>query len=395
MPRIAVCSIASRNFFAHARAFFRSVKEHHPDWDCHFLLADEAEGFIDPEGESFSVREARDLGIPDFERMAFRYDVIEMNVALKPFLLSSLLARGYDRVLYFDVDMRVCSPLTPIVAALDSATVVVTPHITSPLPEDSGPTLREDLFLKNGVCNAGFIAVRAGAETSTFLDWWSARCARQCLREPETGLFVDQKWLDLALVMFPGVKPLRHLGCNMAYWNLHERRLSDSTVNGVVPLVFFHFSGLDLADIQGISKHQSRYNLDNRPDLRELFERYRETVLAAGDADFRNLPYRYGRFDNDDPIGLPARRLYESVETEHPHPFSTGSGTYHDILRRRGLLSGPRRIAYGRQDAQRRGRPINFALALTAKILGIARYEALMTYLRYISVLRRQSFLLR
>lgn len=395
MSRIAVCSISSRNFFAHARAFFRSVKAHHPDWDCHFLLADEAEGFVDPKAEPFSITEARELGIPDFERMAFRYDVIEMNVALKPFLLRSLLASGYDRVLYFDVDMRVCSPLTPVVEALDPASVVVTPHITSPLPEDSGPTLREDLFLKNGVCNAGFIAVRAGAETAAFLDWWSARCARQCLREPETGLFVDQKWLDLALVMFPGVKILSHPGCNMAYWNLHERRLDGTTVNGRDPLVFFHFSGLDLTDIQGISKHQSRYTLEGRPDLREVFERYRDEVLAAGDAGFRGLPYRYGRFDNGDAIGLPARRLYYAVEADYPRPFSTGPGTYHDLLRRRGLLPSSGRVAYGRQDAERRGRPINLALALAARVLGIARYEALMTYLRYVCVLRRQDFLLR
>ncbi len=394
MPKVAVCSICSNNFLAHARVLFASVRRFHPDWDCHLLLADEAP----PQPiktEFFSVTEARELPIADFEKMAFRYDVIEMNVALKPFLINHLLAQGYERVIYLDVDIMIYSPLATISDALDSAAIVVTPHITTPLPSDSGPTIREDLFLKNGTYNLGFIAVSNDPEARVFLSWWSERCRTQGFREPETGLFVDQKWINLVPGLFRSVAILRHPGCNMAYWNLHERRLSGVKVNDTFPLVFFHFSGLDLDAIESISKHQARYNLANRPDVAPLFMEYRAAVISAGHEIFKNSPYHYGRFDNGDEIGLTARRLYDSVQDHYPHPFTSGSGTYHERVRRSGLISKTPTSTYTASEGRTRGRAINSLLRITARLLGIARYEALMTYLRYIGVVRRQDFLLR
>src|ERR1017187_7472506 len=39
-------------------------------------------------------------------------------------------------------------------------------------------------------------------------------------------MFVDQKWINLAPCFFENVKILKQPGCNMAFWNLHERHLS-------------------------------------------------------------------------------------------------------------------------------------------------------------------------
>lgn len=394
MSDIAVCSICSRNYFAHARVLFDSVRRQHPDWDCHLLLADELDGVRPEPGDAFSLMAARELGIPGFAGMAFRYDVIELNVALKPFLMRYLLSRGYKRVVYFDVDICLFSPLTPILTALDSASIVITPHITSPLPAVAGSTIREDYFLKNGAFNLGFIAVSQCPESGAFLDWWAARCLTQCFRETETGLFVDQKWVDLVPGFFPATKILRDHGCNMAYWNLHERSLSGNIVNGAYPLVFFHFSGVDLSDISSISKYQAEYNLSNRPDLLHLFTDYRDRIIAAGHEKYKDIPYHYGRFKNGQPIGLVVRRLYEWVESEYDDPFEVGSGTFHERVRHRGLLSVTTAPIYKLSDAKKRGRPINAILKALARIFGVRRYEALMTYLRHISVLRRQKFLI-
>ena len=55
--------------------------------------------------------------------------------------------------------------------------------------------------------------------------------------------------MNLAPVFFDGVHVLHHPGCNVAYWNLHERSLTVTgesyRVNEVAPLVFFHFSAYD------------------------------------------------------------------------------------------------------------------------------------------------------
>lgn len=393
MSKIAVCSICSKNYFAHARVLFQSIKSQHPDWDCHFLLADEPDDAFKSVEESFSIITARDLGIPSFVRMAFRYDVIELNVALKPFLIRHLLTLGYERVIYFDVDIRVFSKLTPIIDALDSASIVITPHITTPLPKDV-PAMREDSFLKNGTYNLGFIAVSLCDETRAFLDWWAEHCLARCLREPETGLFVDQKWINLVPGLYPHVNILRHLGCNMAYWNLHERRLIDTMVNGKEPLIFFHYSGVEISAVSDISKYQKSFSLQSRPDLMAVFQDYQKAVLAAGHEQFKNLPYHYGRYENGQPIGLIARRLYSQLEDDYLNPFAVGPGTYYERLRSRGLLSASAAPAYGPDDAGKRGRPINLALKIIARLLGVRRYESLMAYLRYITVLSRQRFLI-
>jgi len=40
---------------------------------------------------------------------------------------------------------------------------------------------------------------------------------------------VDQKWINLVPLLFEGISISRHVGLNAAFWNLHERTISDGT----------------------------------------------------------------------------------------------------------------------------------------------------------------------
>ena len=87
------------------------------------------------------------------------------------------------------------------------------------------------------------------------------------------GIFVDQKWINLFPCFSDDIRILRLPGCNMAYWNLHERKLSKSVdgwlVNDLSRLMFFHFSNLDPLDKEGIMKSLAKPTLKERGDLRE------------------------------------------------------------------------------------------------------------------------------
>jgi glycosyltransferase involved in cell wall biosynthesis len=136
-------------------------------------------------------------------------------------------------------------------------------------------------------------------------------------------MHVDQRWVDFAPAFHDDVAILRDPGCNVAYWNLHERTVrvdgDDVTVNGR-PGRFFHFSGFDPADLSVVSRHQSRFSMDAVGEAATLFHRYSRLVLANGHAETRTWPYAYGRFGNGVAIPDMARRIYRELG-EDAHRF--------------------------------------------------------------------------
>jgi len=395
MNDIAICTISAKNFSAHARTLLNSVRQFHNDVDLFYLVADENVSKIQQSNASFEVIQASDIEISTFYEMAFKYDIIEFSVALKPFIIKKLLVQGYKKVIYFDADIMVFHSLNSIIQLLNHCSIIITPHILSPIPLESEFHNWERRLLQNGSYNLGFIALSNTAESGKFLQWWSDKCVRECYREQETGLCVDQKWVDLVPSLFNYVYILKDVGCNMAYWNLHERKLQSSMlVNGREPLIFFHFSGLDLENINQISKYQNTYSLEKRPDLNDIFQVYKKNVLLNGYDKVRNLVYAYGQYDNGVPIGLVARRLYSAVAQQYPDPFETKKGGYYELLKKNKLLesNNPKPITIKQIDSK--SKVINYLLRNLCKIIGIDRYNNLMRYMRYVSVIRRQTFLL-
>ena len=110
-----ICTIIARNYAAHARVLAHSFAETHPDGHCSVLVIDEPEGHLDPANEPFELIRLTEIGLPDAERMAAVYDVIELSTAVKPWLLRYLLDRdGVDAVTYLDPDIRIFAPLAEI-----------------------------------------------------------------------------------------------------------------------------------------------------------------------------------------------------------------------------------------------------------------------------------------
>lgn len=401
MNDIAVFTIASTNYLAYARVLMHSVRLYHQDLDLHLLLADESDGRINAGIEPFEVIEAVSLGIPDFRRMAFRYDIIEFNTAVKPFAFRFLLDKGYKKVIYFDPDILIYHDLQHLFHLMDQYSIIVTPHMTVPLPTGDTSTPSEQSCLSSGTYNLGFLALTASEDANSFCDWWCEKCLTDCYCEIETGLFVDQKWMNLVTAYWSTVHVLRHQGYNVAYWNLHERRIDGNLINGAVPLIFFHFSGITVNDLDRLSKYQNRFTLSSRSDLKHLFLGYRELLLAQGDEELRKVPYSYGYFADGSIIGPVARRLYPAVADSYGDPFQTGTDSYHSLLLRNGLLERPSAhmdffqdvIADdGRKTAYRKW--INFGFRILCKIIGIRLYHQAMNYLLENCSIRKQKFLL-
>ncbi|HUP25279.1 MAG TPA: glycosyltransferase [Thermoanaerobaculia bacterium] len=355
MAEVWACTIAAKNYLPFARVLARSFREHHPQGRFFVGLVDEIEEQFDPAAEPFEMIEARDLGIQDFAAFAFRYTILELSTAIKPALLRHLLALGASKLLYFDPDILVASPLEEVRDLLDDGNVVLTPHLDQPIEDDRHPG--ELAILQSGAYNLGFIGLAASEETLRLLDWWHRRVYELCVVDIARGLFVDQKWIDLVPGLFQGVRVLAHPGHNVAYWNLHGRRVERArdggfTVNGL-PLRFFHFSGFDPQSPGAVSKHQNRFTLGDLGDARALYHDYRDRLFAAGYREARSWPYAYGRFANGVRIPDAARVCYRgqgsSARRRFGDPFATGEGSFYRWMLepvRADVPAGPSRLLY-------------------------------------------------
>jgi glycosyltransferase involved in cell wall biosynthesis len=315
---VAACTIVSNNYLAFARVLAESYQEHHPGAPFYVCVVDRPHPSVSYTRFPWTTVLAEELDIPGFANFAFRYDLVELNTAVKPYFLTYLRDRvGLERVLYFDPDIWVHDRLDELAGVLDHAAVALIPHITQPLEDARHPS--ELTFLQAGIFNLGFLGLRLDGSTAALLQWWGARLYELCLASDDTRpLFVDQRWMDFAPAFVDDLHVERDPIYNVAYWNLahrYPRRRGDHWQIDGRRVGFFHFSGIDLSEPGIVSRYQDRVTFADRPELEELFETYRRMVLAADQETFGRLPYGYGYFTGlQVAIPVVVRRLLRRVD---------------------------------------------------------------------------------
>lgn len=394
----AALTICAINYLPKALVLFETFRQWHPDDDFYIVLVDRKDASISVDRAGLHVIWVEDLGVPQFRQHAFAFDVIELSTNVKPAALKRLL-ETYDVALYIDPDIKIYSRLAPVFDALETASVVVTPHTNLPVVDGNKP---DDVdLLRFGAFNLGFVGVSRCDEGIGFLDWWSDRCLRFGFYEPQLGLAVDQKWVDLAPAFFPRLRILHDLGLNVAFWNLHERTMTRSEqgwlVNGQYPLCFIHFSSFDANRPEVIAHKQSRFAPGTRPDFQALAEDYANQLRDEGSDAYVGRRYGFDYFDDGTYITPALRRFYAGLLdrfADVADPFDP-SGKVMDFARKQGLLvrgnAAAKRQTF--QDVGKYKRPIRFIhvlLRCALRVLGPNRYYMLMRYLGHISSLRNQ-----
>ncbi len=325
--RTAIFTISSNNYMPYSRTLIDSSNAVHSECDHFLCLADEKILMKGYYPEDCTIIKTDELRIPDFRGFAFRYDIMEFNTAAKPFMFLHLFDMGYDNVVYFDPDIKLYSPITPVFdALLDGASVVLTPHVTMPAENETPPN---DLtFMRAGIYNLGFVAFGRQEEVDEVLRWWARRLRFQCINAQETGVFVDQKFVDLVPGYLEKVAILRTSTLNVAYWNLLQRDFEQDEdeqwfVDGQ-PLIFFHFSGYDPRNSQQLSKHTPLFSRSNSPALQALLDDYQADLFAHNLEETPRAIYAYDRFASGGKIPTFARHVFrEDYVTWDGDPFET------------------------------------------------------------------------
>ena len=284
MQALTVCTVITRNRAAHARVLARTLAATNEGSRLVALLLDDPHRTLG--GEPYEVVRPEELALdpPEFRTMAELYDGLELSCAMKPWAIDHALGLGPEAVLYLDSDVEVFASLQPLLELAREHSLVLTPHLTEPPPLALEPG-EEATRLAGGVYNNGFLGVSRAARP--FLEWWRSRLARHCRNDLEHGLFVDQRWVDLAPALFP-FHALRDPGANVAPWNLITRRVEATAgvylVDGV-PLRFFHFSGFDPERPYLLSKWllpSPHTLLSEHPALARICRGYARKLMEAG-----------------------------------------------------------------------------------------------------------------
>lgn len=330
MSELVACTTTTKNYLSHVRLLTSTFLKCHPGSKVFVLLADETDGYFDPDQESFSLVSIKDLGIGDIQRLEFKYDQLELCTALKPFLLEYLFKTyGFRKIIYLDNDIMVMDDFGDVSELLDRYSIVLTPHLLEPIGDIGKPSELDILIA--GTYNLGFLAIAATKNSVSFLEWWKSRLHDYCVMDPSKGLYGDQKWVELALGYFEGIHILRDPGYNVAYWNLGARRLEVNQgkyfVNGK-PLRFFHFSRFDPNYPQIISKYQDRYRPSDLPECEALLSAYRNQLISFGYETTRHWPWAFDCFENGAKVTNRMRRIYresQELQRNYPNPFLTSS----------------------------------------------------------------------
>lgn len=335
-------TILARNYLPKALTLADSLQRHEGA-PLHVLLIDVArdEDLPDlPVGDHVRLLSTEALGLGEREilRLAMSYALVEYATAVKPVLLKRLLEDA-DEAYYLDPDLYLTAPLEELSPALQASDggILLTPHFLR--PPAPGATMSEGHVLAVGIFNLGFCGVDRRA--ATFLDWWWGKLRYECLFDNLSGLFVDQKWMDVGAQLFQaGV--LRHPGYNTSVANLEERPLAEDAdgycIDGTGErLRLFHFHGFDTAAMSELSTRWTTTHLtaDNHA-VEHLVQEYGEQVLRYESVVPRPA-YPYLNDSRGRPIRRVLRRVYriESQHHELPSPFVPAEAEAYDSWRRR------------------------------------------------------------
>lgn len=412
-------TIVACNYLAYAFVLGDSILKYHPEAEFSIVIVDDIHHQQAEEiaGRGFKAVYPEDLSIANFHQLVFQYNITEASTAIKAHAFEHLYSKGFEQVTYFDPDILCLRRITEVLDGLENHSIVITPHSLSPVRDDTFPTDMMHMF--TGVYNLGFIATKSSAVTRNFLSWWKAHLEAMCINAPEMGIFVDQKWIDLAPAFFPEVLILRNPAFNVAYWNLHERTVKLSNNSWCLEsddseIAFYHFSGVSINNPNGLTKHGTRspfnsrfgvvrQNLINQPDLQALFEHYISLLRKANGESYTKLPYGYGKYDNGETISQLERALFYATKKnnwQNSNPFEATSNSFWKSCRQSGIRA--QKSSVGNLSSTELGsrfgilfRLFEFGIRLLVWAAGPDMYAKFAKYAREQLILHNQAFLIK
>ena len=416
MNKNCIFTIVARNYIGLAQILGNSIKRYHNNIDYYIVVADDfQQGGITLPENTIVAHKILDYSENEWIDMSFKYSLTEFCTAIKPATFQFFCNKGYEKIIYFDPDIYVFSPLTTIFDILNSHDMVLTPHVAGIHPDYQGEA--EWAICVTGIFNLGFCAVRNTPTIVNLMKWWRLRLMGQAFCDRTVGTFTDQKWMDWAPALLgDSLFVMRHLGMNVAPWNYFERKLFLTNDGNLhvryrykdnyaedVPLVFVHFSGYDYKLLmKGIVTHQRLSNPEEYKDIELATTKYSQELINQKDVfnSFISMNYLYNEYNNGEKIENFHRRVYNGLRKEGKNlknPFSTDKDTFYYMLKKRSMFTKEKIDKLTPQNItgmEKKIKILNLLFLLIYKIMGYKRYPLFIKSLYRYSQPENHTFLI-
>lgn len=408
MKEIAIFTIVSNNYFSRAVTLMNSVVENKIQSDNFIILADEKNDICNYNSDEYKMIYLNEINCKKIDEMKFKYDVVEFNTAIKPFVLKDFFNKGYKKVFYIDPDICLYSNIDELLNILDEKSIVLTPHTVLPNMAEGIACFNEVQTSAAGCYNLGFCGLKNSEIGNKAVDWWCNKLQDYCYTDFKFGLFYDQKWMNFMPCFFPNdTYIMQKPGYNFAPWNFHERKVSKNENNNYLvtdldgnksDLVFLHFSGFN--------PHKPMYELipgtvneESFVNISQLCNEYATKVLENNFENTTIIPYAFNHYNNGDNITTLHRQLYRKLLHKgymFDNLFDAQTGDFYKLMKKSKLLCNEKEIIKMRNVSNFDGKAkkANSILRIGKKILGIKKWQMLMRYMQYASRFDNQDFLI-
>ncbi len=255
------CTLFDSNYLPHALTLTDSLKKHVQDFVIYCFCMDEKSfkylvEIKRPEIIPISSS-SLEAHYPELLTAKSNRSKIEYYFTCSASICSYVFDNNpsLDLLTYLDADLRFFSSPQSIYQELENMSIGIIEHKLHGFGKR---------YEKYGRFNVGWVLFKNDEPARQCLEKWRTDCIDWCYDYLDNGRFGDQKYLDYWPNTCNNVHVIKHLGANLAPWNVGQYRLAYNvekdivTVNNEV-LIFYHYANFKQVDDAGFVTSVSRY----------------------------------------------------------------------------------------------------------------------------------------
>jgi hypothetical protein len=238
------CTLFDRNYLSRGLVLHRSLVETHESFSLRiYCMDDETKRELDarslPYVTTIALSDLENFD-PELAGVKPTRTATEYCWTATPAVCLHALANEpvLKAITYLDADLRFQRDASPLVEALGSDSVLITPHRYA--PEHAHHVVNQ------GIYNVQFVTFCRTKDGLRVLQWWHDRCIEWCYARVEDGKMGDQRYLDDWPERFSGIRVTDGPGIGVAPWNVSQHVLGGTverpTADGTEVFFYHHHS---------------------------------------------------------------------------------------------------------------------------------------------------------